>query len=96
VREALRPRSLRERLRVRLAGGWSAMQVAERLDPGVRAGLEAGLDGAAAPRRTVSAVLAELLSLVEEGKVKRRRVKYGIVLNTKGDRAMLVDAFSLR
>ncbi len=88
VLEGLAPRGLAERLRARVAGGWTAAQVWERLtDRGPFAG-----DGT----RAVDAVHAVLVALTGTGEVERARVRWTARLNTKGHRDMVVDVFRLR
>lgn len=81
--DALRPRGVAERVRHVLAKGWTAAQVRARLPSGLQDGC------------TAEAVHAALLDLVREGRVRTRRVRYSVVLNTKGQRDMIVDVFWL-
>jgi hypothetical protein len=86
--DALRPRGLRERLRLRTVGGWTAAQVYTRLADDARATL-------AGERWPVEVVHRALLALVEAGRVHRARVRWAMELNTKGMRGMVVDVFRL-
>lgn len=96
VIEALRPHGARERLRGLVARGYSAIQVYERLPAEARALAEAGAPmPEQAPRVGLDRVHRVLTELVRAGRVKKRRESYGIVLNTKGHRGMVVDVYSL-
>lgn len=97
VLNALRPRNLRERARARLVGGWSAVQVRERLSEPVAAAWLAENPGepVVQARRLVEAVRSALLALATEGRVERRASSYGMELRSKGGRAVVVDVFRL-
>lgn len=96
VIDALRPRGARERLRGLVARGYSAIQVYERLGPDARAVAEAGAPlPQNAPRVGMDRVHRVLTELVAAGRVRKRRESYGIVLNTKGPRGMVVDVYWL-
>lgn len=96
VLDALRPRGARERLRGLVARGYTALQVYERLDPAVREALEAGVDDPVlAGRRGVDRVHRALVGLVAAGRVRKRRETYGMQVNTKGGRGMVVDVYAL-
>ncbi len=97
VLNALRPRTLRERVRARLVGGWSAVQVRERLAEPVAAAwfIEHPGEPVVQARRLVDAVRSTLLTLTNEGKVERRASSYGVELRSKGGRAVVVDVFRL-
>ena len=96
VLRALRPAGLRERLRLRLGGGLTALQVWERLEPSARAVLVADETPALAERRGVERVRAVLTRLEEDGRVRRARVRMTVPLNTKGPRDVVVDVFRTR
>lgn len=85
VLQALQPRNLRERARVAILGGFTAVQVLERLPEGVAFG----------ERRALDAVAAELRGLVEAGQVRRRTSSYGAELRGKGHRKVLVDLYRI-
>jgi hypothetical protein len=87
LEQALAPRGLTERLRHKVSPGYTAAQVVGRLPASDRAVL------AAAHRHPAEAVHAALLGLVSSGRVRTRRVRYTVVLNTKGHRDMVVDVF---
>lgn len=97
VLHALKPRNLRERLRARWLGGWTVMQVVERLDPGDRAdhAMVDGLDPVVADRRLAEAVRGQLLRLVAGGQVHRGSTTMGATLKSKGERKIIVDVFRL-
>ncbi|MDP2309279.1 MAG: hypothetical protein Q8P18_24870 [Pseudomonadota bacterium] len=92
---ALRPSGLRERLRLAIGGGYTALQVWERLEPAVRAALvdPRGEDATVTGRRAVERVQRVLMALAATGRVRHARVGMSITLNTKGPRDVLVDVF---
>lgn len=91
---ALTPVDGRERLRQLLVRGWTAVQVFERLPDAVRRELSAGPENeTVAARQAVDRVHRALIALSKAGKVQRRRVTYGMFVNTKGTRGMIVDVF---
>ena len=92
---ALRIQGPRERLRQVLARGFTTLQVYERLAGDVRDALSGGAEGPMADRRGVDAAHRALLRLVADGRVIRRRASYSVILNTKGERGMVVDLYSL-
>ena len=93
---ALRPRSVRERARLLVAHGFTAVQVYERLSPEVQRALGEGVaDSTAAARRAVDRVHRALLDLAARGAIRRRRETYSMILNTKGERGMVVDVYRL-
>ncbi len=91
VRDAVLPRSLRERVRLRWSGGWTASQVLERLPVGTV--LPADATSQVAQRAAVDQVYRTLLALAEAGQLQRKKVTYTMDVNTKGPRDMLVDVF---
>lgn len=93
---ALRPRSLRDRARLLLTHGYTAVQVYERLPAEVQRDLADGADDpTAAARRAVDRVHRALVALAARGGVRRRRETYSMILNTKGERGMVVDVWRL-
>ncbi len=97
VLHALKPRSVRERLWARWLGGWTVVQVVERLDPGDRADHATvdGLDPVVANRRLAEAVRGQLLALAAAGRVHRDSTTMGATLKSKGERKIIVDIFRL-
>lgn len=91
VLAALEPRGVRERLRTRIAGGYTALQVYERLHPDARAAL-AGGDA----RAGVEAVHRTLRALATDGRVAHGRSSFGAELKGKGYRSVLVDVYRVR
>lgn len=85
---ALRPAGLREALRLRLGGGYTAMQVVERI-PGV------ATDDPVVARAEVERVRRLLLNLSMEGRVVRSRSTFAAELKGKGYRGVVVDVFRL-
>ncbi len=96
VVEALSPRTPRERIRILLSRGFTTIQIYERLPDEVRGSLGDEIEEAnARVRRGIDQVHRALLGLVEAGRVKRRRERYAMFVNTKGERGMLVDVYRL-
>jgi hypothetical protein len=87
VLAALAPRGLGERIRARVAGGWTAAQVWARMD---------ALAFPTGPAGPVDEVHRVLVALAADGRVTRRSVRWTTRLNTKGHRDMVVDVFRLR
>lgn len=91
---ALHPRGLRQRIRLAMSGGYTPLQVWDRLAPEARAALvPGGGDSPVAERHAVERVQRVLLTLAAEGRVHHRRVGMTVTLNTKGPRDVLVDVF---
>ncbi len=88
---ALHARTLAERVRLRLSGGWTAKQAWERLAESPRLAVlgHAGGD----ERHAIDLVYKALVAAATAGTVRRQQVKYTMRLNTKGPRDMLVDVF---
>jgi hypothetical protein len=94
VLAALRPSGVRERVRLAMGGGYTALQVWERVGPAARAALApVGEDPTVAARHAVERVQRVLMTLAASGRVRHRRVGMSVVLNTKGPRDVLVDVF---
>lgn len=91
---ALRPVGLAERVRVRLGGGLTALQLWERLPPSVAGALPG--DDPVRVREGLARVQACLAELERDGRVERRRAKLTVTLNTKGPRDVLVDVYRAR
>jgi hypothetical protein len=94
---ALRPGGWKERARARIVGGWTVVQVRERIAADAASAFLAGVDGpeVVRERALVESLRRTLLDLAGEGKVVRTAARYSTVLNTKGERGMLVDLFRL-
>ena len=93
VLATLAPTGLAGRIRLRLGGGYTALQVWERLPGPARAGL--GEADETAIRRAVERVQRRLHALAADGKVARDRTRMTIRLNTKGPRDIVVDVYRL-
>ena len=94
VLASLCPAGIRQRLRLTLSGGYTPLQVWERLAPVARAALVPGNeDSPVAVRHAVERVQRVLMTLTAEGRVRHRRVGMSVTLNTKGPRDVLVDVF---
>lgn len=89
----LRPAGISERLRQVFARGLSAVQIWERLPEATQAALRGEGEDIVAARRGLDLLARTLVRMSAEGRLRRRRVRYGIVLNTKGMRGMLVDVY---
>jgi len=94
--DALRPRDLRERVRVRLLGGFSAIQALDRLPDELRERLYA-LAGspALARRQAVDLLAARLRALYADGRVARARASLATDVRVKGIRLIEVDLYQL-
>ncbi len=97
VARALQPRSALERVRTALVGGWTAAQVAERVDSDAVDAFWSSLADDVPPgqRRLVDRVREVLLYLERQGAVVRRASSYGASLAGKGQRKVVVDLFRL-
>jgi hypothetical protein len=95
VLRALRPNGVKEALRLRLSGGFSAVQVVERLDGALRASLGDLPGDPAGSRRVTEQVHRVLTELVRGGTVRRTSAAYGAPLGNKGPRKVLVDLYRL-
>lgn len=99
VLSALRPAGLRERVRLTLGGGYTPLQVWERLDPALRAALAPPVEERTVEahtvlaRRAVERVRRVLIGLAASGQARHRRVGMSVFLSTKGPRDVLVDVF---
>ena len=89
---AVRARSVRERARLVWTGGWSVVQVFERLDARGQAQFGSS-DDVVDRRRAVETVRARLLALVESGALLRKTAVYSAELKSKGPRDVVVDLF---
>ncbi len=93
---ALSPRTPRERIRILLSRGFTTVQIFERLPGEVRDALGGEVEEPnARVRRGIDQVHRALIGLVEVGRVRRRRERYAMFVNTKGERGMLVDVYRL-
>ncbi|MDP2312841.1 MAG: hypothetical protein Q8P41_08040 [Pseudomonadota bacterium] len=94
VLAVLRPTGLRARVRLALGGGYTALQVWERLDADIQADLGAAdVEPTVAARLGVERVQRALLALAAAGQARHKRVGMTMTLNTKGPRDVLVDVF---
>lgn len=93
---ALAPRSLAERLRLRLTGGLSPRQVFERLDDDARVEvLRADLAPVAAELRAVERVAALLRQLVGAGRARHQTLELRQDMRVKGVRAIEIDVYRI-
>ena len=86
----LAPRGLAERARVRLGGGYTALQVWQRAFPDATPA-----DDPVETRRAVARVAQRLFALAARGAVEHSRTRMSVFLNTKGPRDVEVDVFRL-
>lgn len=94
VLAALRPSGVRDRLRFRAGGGFTPLQVWDRLTPSMRVDLTPpGEDPTVAARYAVERVQRVLMTLLTGGRVRHERVRMSVFLNTKGPRDVLIDVF---
>ncbi len=97
VLRALRPVGVRERARVTLGGGYTPMQVWERLDEVTRAAIRpSDAEPIVSARHAMERVQQVLQALVGAGRARHRRVGMSVMINTKGPRDVLVDVFRAR
>ncbi len=93
---ALRPGGVRERLRVGLGGGYTALQVYARLDPALQERLGGGEpDAVRASRGAVEHIRRALEGLVATGRARRATRTMTVALGSKGPRDVVVDVFRL-
>ena len=81
---ALRPRSMRERVKVWLSGGWTRAQLLARLSADVRVGVPDD-----------EAIRGLLGTFVTSGQVRIKQVRGTLVVNTQGPRDLLWDVYRL-
>jgi trans-aconitate methyltransferase len=103
--QALRPRGWRDRWHLLRSGGFTAVQVADRLTAANRCAVEAmaaaapvvaGTGDAVARERAVVALVQSALDRLASGhRVHRRRARYTRELGQKGPRDLLVDVYAI-
>jgi len=92
---ALRARSVRERLRLRMSGGFTAVQLFHRLGDAEQRALLGGEDNTeVAVRGALERLQAALGGLEGAGRVLRRRVKLQ-TQDGRGPRSVQVDVYRL-
>lgn len=93
---ALRPRGLTERIRLRVTGGFSAIQVLDRLPEDTAERLCAQASSPALARReAVDRIALRLRALLAEGSVERTRASLATDVRVKGIRLIEVDLYRL-
>jgi hypothetical protein len=96
VLEALKTRSLGERVRQRLSGGVTAVQIFHRLSTAQQKVLLEGEDnGDMAARQALARIQVALDALVEGGHVRRSRVEMQ-TQEGRGPRSIQVDVYRRR
>jgi len=96
VAEALRPTGVRDRVKIRLAGGLTVFQVMDRLSEAVLDDLHADQDiPILARRQAVVRIEHALYELTERKQAKRTRVDMAMDLPGKGIRGVRIDAYKL-
>ena len=90
---ALRPDSLRGRLRLRLSGGYTAVQVFHRLPEAVqRTLLKGGISDSAAAHQAISTLQHTMDAMVHEGLLERNTSELQ-TQDGRGPRAVMVDVY---
>ena len=93
--DALRPRSMRERVRLRLVGGWTAAQVMQRLTPDQQQHVFGNeKNEVVAVRQALDVVWDALIVLGRSGRVSRRSVAIR-AKDGRGARDVKMDVFVL-
>ena len=93
--DVIRPASLRDRLRLRLSGGYTAVQVFHRLPPPTqRALLEGGISDSAAAHQAISTLQETMDAMVREG-ILRRQTSELQTQDGRGPRAVMVDVYRM-
>lgn len=88
---ALEPSGILERVRLRLGGGYTAVQVFERIDAVTALDSHDPVE----VRAVVARVQRRLVALSDAGRVRRTRSRLTVPINTKGPRDVVVDVFRL-
>lgn len=96
VAEAMRPTGLRDRVKIRLAGGLTVFQVMDRMPESLLDELREGQDIPVLARRlAVSRLEHALYELTEQSRAKRARVDMAMDLPGKGIRGVRIDVYKL-
>ena len=97
VQDALRPRGLRERARLKWLGGFTAPQLLARLPDELHDRLLIGEENLTlAERKAVHAVTHALDVLVQQGMARRERATLNKEIRGQGLRGFKVDVYRLR
>lgn len=91
--EALQPTSALERVKLRLARGYTPVQVLDRLPPALVATLCGHENPVAARRQALDVVAATLRSLSARGLAVRTRARLSQDVRVKGTRLIEIDVF---
>lgn len=94
--QAISPDSLRTRLRLRLSGGYTAVQVFHRLPEDLqRSLLEGGISDSAAAHQAISTLQHTMDDMVREGLLQRQTSELQ-TQDGRGPRAVMVDVYRVR
>ena len=94
--DLLRPRSLRQRVQLRLTGGLTAVQIFHRLPPQAQKTLLAGPDNDnLATRQALARIQVVLDALVSSGALRRSQAPLQ-TQEGRGPRAVMVDVYRLK
>lgn len=96
VADAMRPTGLRDRVRIRLAGGLTVFQVMDRMPESVLDELREGQEvPVLARRQAVYAIEHALYELNQQSRVTRDRIDMAMDLPGKGIRSVQIDVYKL-
>ena len=91
--DVIRPASLVDRLRLRLSGGYTAVQVFHRLPEAVqRTLLKGGISDSAAAHQAISTLQHTMDDMVRDG-ILRRQTSELQTQDGRGPRAVMVDVY---
>ncbi len=94
--DAIRPGSLRDRLRLRLSGGYTAVQVFHRLPDEVQHTLLSGaVSDSAAAHQAITTLQHTMDALVRQG-ILRRQTSELQTDDGRGPRAVMVDVYRIQ
>jgi len=93
--DAIRPASLRDRIRLRLSGGYTAVQIFHRLpQPAQRELLQGGISDSAAAHQAISTLQHTMDGMVREG-ILRRKTSELQTQDGRGPRSVMVDVYRM-
>ncbi|MFT5686540.1 MAG: hypothetical protein ACI8RZ_007496 [Myxococcota bacterium] len=93
--DAVRPESFRDRLRLRLTGGYTAVQVFNRLTTEVQHSLmEGAVSKSAGSHQAISTLQQTMDEMVREGTLRRQTSKLQ-TSDGRGPRSVMVDVYRI-
>ncbi len=93
--DAIRPESFRDRLRLRLSGGYTAVQVFHRLSEALQRSLmEGAVSKSAGSHQAISTLQLTMDAMVREG-ILRRQTSELQTDDGRGPRAVMVDVYRI-